>query len=160
MEIDARGEVLGFEICEGIIRSARRMTYTQIQKRARSRWAGARGVCGPGAGVRADVRAGAEAECEAEATRGSIDFDLPEPVILFNPDGDMHAIVRSERGWSHRLIEEFMLSANECVATWIEAQRRAEYLPRSRDAGSETDCRFRGDWRASLDTRWDLRACR
>jgi ribonuclease R len=34
----------------------------------------------------------------------------------------MEAIVRSQRGWSHRLIEEFMLSANECVATWIEAQ--------------------------------------
>jgi ribonuclease R len=32
----------------------------------------------------------------------------------------MKAIVRSERGWSHRLIEEFMLSANECVATWLE----------------------------------------
>jgi ribonuclease R len=32
----------------------------------------------------------------------------------------MQSIVRSERGWSHRLIEEFMLSANECVATWIE----------------------------------------
>src|SRR5258707_728486 len=34
----------------------------------------------------------------------------------------MEAIVRSQRGWSHRLIEEFMLSANECVATWIEKQ--------------------------------------
>jgi ribonuclease R len=34
----------------------------------------------------------------------------------------MEAIVRSQRGWSHRLIEEFMLSANECVATWIESQ--------------------------------------
>ena len=34
----------------------------------------------------------------------------------------MESIVRSERGWSHRLIEEFMLSANECVAHWIEAQ--------------------------------------
>jgi ribonuclease R len=54
--------------------------------------------------------------------RGSIDFDLPEPVIQFDPDGNMEAIVRSQRGWSHRLIEEFMLSANECVATWIEAQ--------------------------------------
>ena len=54
--------------------------------------------------------------------RGSIDFDLPEPVIQFDPDGNMQAIVRSQRGWSHRLIEEFMLSANECVATWIEAQ--------------------------------------
>jgi ribonuclease R len=54
--------------------------------------------------------------------RGSIDFDLPEPVIQFDPDGNMEAIVRSQRGWSHRLIEEFMLSANECVATWIEKQ--------------------------------------
>jgi ribonuclease R len=54
--------------------------------------------------------------------RGSIDFDLPEPVIQFDPDGNMEAIVRSERGWSHRLIEEFMLSANECVAAWIESQ--------------------------------------
>jgi ribonuclease R len=34
----------------------------------------------------------------------------------------MEAIVRSQRGWAHRLIEEFMLSANECVATWIESQ--------------------------------------
>jgi ribonuclease R len=54
--------------------------------------------------------------------RGSIDFDLPEPVIQFDPDGNMEAIVRSQRGWSHRLIEEFMLSANECVAHWIEEQ--------------------------------------
>ena len=52
--------------------------------------------------------------------RGSIDFDLPEPVIEFDPDGNMQSIVRSQRGWAHRLIEEFMLSANECVATWIE----------------------------------------
>jgi ribonuclease R len=53
--------------------------------------------------------------------RGSIDFDLPEPVIEFDPDGNMQSIVRSERGWAHRLIEEFMLSANECVARWIES---------------------------------------
>jgi ribonuclease R len=54
--------------------------------------------------------------------RGSIDFDLPEPVVEFDPDGNMKAIVRSERGWAHRLIEEFMLSANECVATWLRDQ--------------------------------------
>ncbi len=54
--------------------------------------------------------------------RGSIDFDLPEPVMQFDPDGNMEAIMRSERGWAHRLIEEFMLCANECVATWIESQ--------------------------------------
>ena len=120
MEIDARGEVLGYEICEGIIRSARRMTYTQIQA-----------VLDSDEAVRAEfvdlvpeferMYALALKLNAKRKRRGSIDFDLPEPVILFNPDGDMHAIVRSERGWSHRLIEEFMLSANECVATWIEA---------------------------------------
>jgi ribonuclease R len=45
---------------------------------------------------------------------------LPEPVIEFDPEGNMQSIVRSQRGWSHRLIEEFMLSANECVAAWIQ----------------------------------------
>jgi ribonuclease R len=54
--------------------------------------------------------------------RGSIDFDLPEPMVEFDPDGNMKAIVRSERGWAHRLIEEFMLSANECVAHWLEGR--------------------------------------
>ena len=121
MEIDGRGEVLGYEVCEGIIRSAKRMTYTQVQ-----------GVLDGNAETRAEF---AELVPEFERMyelalklnakrhrRGSIDFDLPEPVIQFDPDGNMEAIVRSQRGWSHRLIEEFMLSANECVATWIEAQ--------------------------------------
>jgi ribonuclease R len=52
--------------------------------------------------------------------RGSIDFDLPEPVIEFDARGVMQSIVRSERSWANRLIEEFMLSANECVASWLQ----------------------------------------
>jgi ribonuclease R len=121
MEIDECGEVLGYEVCEGIIRSAKRMTYTQIQ-----------GVLDGNPETRAEF---AELVPEFERMyelalklnakrhrRGSIDFDLPEPVIQFDPNGNMQAIVRSQRGWAHRLIEEFMLSANECVATWIESQ--------------------------------------
>ena len=121
MEIDRRGEVLGYEVCEGIIRSAMRMTYTQVQ-----------GVLDGNAETRAEF---ADLVPEFERMyelalklnakrhrRGSIDFDLPEPVIQFDPDGNMEAIVRSQRGWAHRLIEEFILSANECVATWIESQ--------------------------------------
>jgi ribonuclease R len=121
MEVDARGEVLGYEICEGIIRSARRMTYTQIQ----AVLDGDEAVRTQFADLVPDFERMYDLALKLNAKRkrrGSIDFDLPEPVILFNPDGDMHAIVRSERGWSHRLIEEFMLSANECVATWIESQ--------------------------------------
>jgi ribonuclease R len=127
MEIDGRGEVLGYEVCEGIIRSARRMTYTQVQA-----------VLNSGTDAASDVDRAVREEFTGFVThfermyelalklnakrhrRGSIDFDLPEPVIEFDPDGNMQSIVRSERGWAHRLIEEFMLSANECVATWIE----------------------------------------
>ena len=121
MEIDARGEVVGYEVCEGIIRSAKRMTYTQVQ-----------GVIDGNVETRKEFAALVpEFERMLELAlklnakrrrRGSIDFDLPEPVIRFDPQGNMESIIRSERGWSHRLIEEFMLSANECVATWIERQ--------------------------------------
>jgi ribonuclease R len=52
--------------------------------------------------------------------RGSIDFDLPEPVIEFDEQGQMRGVTKSERTWANRLIEEFMLAANECVATWLE----------------------------------------
>ena len=54
--------------------------------------------------------------------RGSIDFDLPEPVIEFDELGLMKSITRSERNIAHRLIEEFMLSANECVAGYLEGK--------------------------------------
>jgi ribonuclease R len=121
MEIDERGELLGYEVCEGIIRSARRMTYTQIQS-VLDGDATTREEFAP---LVPEFERMYELALKLNAKRkrrGSIDFDLPEPVILFNPDGNMQAIVRSERGWSHRLIEEFMLSANECVASWIEKQ--------------------------------------
>ena len=51
MEIDARGEVVGYEVCEGIIRSARRMTYTQVQGVIDGECGDAGGVRGAGAGV-------------------------------------------------------------------------------------------------------------
>ena len=48
--------------------------------------------------------------------RGSIDFDLPEAEVMLDPSGDIEAIRASERNVAHRLIEEFMLAANEVVA--------------------------------------------
>src|SRR5256714_5605615 len=57
--------------------------------------------------------------------RGSIDFDLPEPVIEFDEFGLMKSIARSERNIANRLIEEFMLSANECVAHHLESRQVA-----------------------------------
>jgi ribonuclease R len=121
MEVDPRGEVLGYEVCEGIIRSAKRMTYTQIQNVIDGD-AAARTEFAPLVPEFEQMYELALKLNKKRHRRGSIDFDLPEPVIQFDPDGNMQAIVRSQRGWAHRLIEEFMLSANECVAHWIEAQ--------------------------------------
>src|SRR5260370_36874454 len=50
---------------------------------------------------------------------GSIDFDLPEPVIEFDEQQRMINITRSERNIAHRLIEEFMLAANRAVAGYL-----------------------------------------
>ena len=48
--------------------------------------------------------------------RGSIDFDLPEPEILLDPEGFMTGVQAAPRNRAHRLIEELMIAANECVA--------------------------------------------
>ncbi len=132
MEIDHQGEISAYEINEGVIRSANRMTYTAVN-----------------AVLVADDAAGAAAHREYAAQyanqvehfermrdlamilnrkrkrRGSIDFDLPEAVIEFDEFGMMKSIARSERNIAHRLIEEFMLSANECVAHYLENKRIA-----------------------------------
>jgi ribonuclease R len=52
--------------------------------------------------------------------RGSIDFDLPEPLIEFDEFGAMIGVTRAPRNIAHRLIEEFMLAANEAVAAHLE----------------------------------------
>ena len=52
--------------------------------------------------------------------RGSIDFDLPEPLIEFDEFGAMTGVKRAERNIAHRIIEEFMLAANEAVAEHLE----------------------------------------
>ena len=120
-QIDTYGNVLGYEVCEGMIRSARRMTYTKVQK-----------ILDGDAELREEY-APFVADFELmldlakrlngkRVRRGSIDFDLPEAVIEFDERGAMRGVVRSERAWANRLIEEFMLCANECVARWIEAQ--------------------------------------
>jgi ribonuclease R len=124
MEIDHRGEIVGYEINEGVIRSAERMTYTAVNgvlegdAEARTRYA---------AQVEhfERMRDLAQILNRKRERRGSIDFDLPEAVIEFDESGLMKSISRSERNVAHRLIEEFMLSANECVAHYLENKRIA-----------------------------------
>jgi ribonuclease R len=121
LKIDSGGRVVEYELLPGIIRSAERMTYTAVR----------------------DILAEEPAACQRYAAlvpnfklmeelarllnrrregRGSIDFDLPEPEIEFDEHGRMTGITRSERNFAHRIIEEFMLAANEAVASYLESK--------------------------------------
>ena len=124
MKIDHRGEILGYELSEGIIRSAERMTYTDVNAVLEGD-AGARKRYASLVGTFEMMRDLALILKRKRERRGSIDFDLPEPVIEFDEFGLMKSISRSERNIAHRLIEEFMLSANECVAGYLENKRVA-----------------------------------
>ena len=72
--------------------------------------------------------------------RGSIDFDLPEPLIEFDEFGEMTGVTRAPRNIAHRLIEEFMLAANEAVASHLEAAGVPHDLSHSRAARSRSAC--------------------
>ena len=153
MEIDRHGEVLFYELAEGVIRSAQRMTYTDVNAIIEA--GKDRGPQPPSAahdehrGSHSDHpitgspdhpirdRYGALSENfdlmyelaqilnRKRVKRGSIDFDLPEPIIEFDEHGFMKSVEASERNWAHRLIEEFMLAANETVAAHIEQRGQA-----------------------------------
>lgn len=120
MEIDHAGEVVAYDISEGVIRSAARMTYNEVQAildgdhSMRQQYAHL---------VNEFERMEQLAKIlnRKRVKRGSIDFDMPEPIIEFDEAGLMRGVSRSERKFSHRIIEEFMLAANECVAEYLES---------------------------------------
>jgi len=124
MEIDHQGEIAAYEINEGVIRSANRMTYTAVNAAIEGD-AGTRREYATQVEHFERMRDLAIILNRKRKRRGSIDFDLPEPVIEFDEFGMMKSITRSERNIAHRLIEEFMLSANECVAHYLENKRIA-----------------------------------
>jgi ribonuclease R len=119
MQLDSKGSIESYEISEGVIASAASMTYTKVHAILE----GDEEVRAAYPEFTADfelMRDLAMKMNRRREERGSIDFDLPEPVIQFDEHGQMRGITRAERTWANRLIEEFMLAANQCVATWME----------------------------------------
>ena len=118
MEFDEAGRMTGSRMAAGVIRSAERMTYTSVNKVLE----GDAEMNVRYAQMAPHFRSMKELALLLNALRnenGSIDFDLPEPVIEFDDDQKMTNITRSERNIAHRLIEEFMLAANRAVAGYL-----------------------------------------
>jgi ribonuclease R len=121
MEVDRRsGAVLRYEMHDGVIHSDARMTYTDVNAILTER----------DPAVMADYEAFVpafermhelfEILHNRRRRRGSIDFDLSESEIVLDDEGQVEAVVASERNVAHRIIEEFMLLANETVAAHLE----------------------------------------
>jgi ribonuclease R len=119
MQLDRVGRIQSYEISEGVIRSAARMTYTEVHAILEGDEA-TRKKYEQLTPAFERMKRLAELMNKRREDRGSIDFDQPETVLEFDEHGQMRGITRAERTWANRLIEEFMLAANECVATWHE----------------------------------------
>lgn len=116
MTINEKGDVIDHKLCESVIHSNRRMTYTSVQKILVDR-------------DEAEIAKYAELVPMFEQMgelagilrakrrkRGSIDFDFPETKVILDKEGHPIDIKPYERNKATNLIEEFMLAANETVA--------------------------------------------
>ena len=118
IDIDRDGRTVNYEFHDGVIHSAARMTYREV----------AAVLEGDEAAIAKHKDRVRDLERMAEMAeilrgqrreRGSIDFDLPEPLVVLNLRGETEDVIRSERNVAHRLIEEFMVRANEVVASHL-----------------------------------------
>ncbi|MDO8681764.1 MAG: ribonuclease R [Acidobacteriota bacterium] len=122
MEVSPRGEVVRHEMHDGIIRSDERMTYTAVNAILTDRDPDTIARYQPLVPM-CELMGGLFQVLHARRRRrGSVDFDLPEAQVVLDEKGFIENIIASERNVAHRLIEEFMLLANETVAGHLESR--------------------------------------
>lgn len=115
MQFDKNGNILDYDICEGVIRSDFRMTYTKVTKifngdsELRKQYA----VLLPMLEKMAEL---AKLLLKRRDSAGQLDFDLPEAQINVDEEGRITEIFKKPRDLSDRLIEQFMVVTNEVVA--------------------------------------------
>jgi ribonuclease R len=122
MEVDRNGSVVRYEFHDGVINTAARMTYTDVHAILTER---------PAELLAKYRELVPKFELMGELfqilngrrkRRGSIDFDLPEAEVRLDDMGRVESIVEAQRNIAHKLIEEFMLLANETVAGYLEGR--------------------------------------
>ncbi len=123
MQIDAAGNVVSDEIVESVIRVDRRMSYSQVKRILEDRDEALIGRYRPLVPMLLQMERLSGILREKRKKRGGVDFDFPECKIELDAGGNPLAIVPYERSVATRLIEDFMLAANETVAQhfyWME----------------------------------------
>ena len=120
MEVDAQGGVVRYELHDGVIRSDARMTYAEVDAILTARDAGLRERYAALVPMFESMDEAAQRLAARRKERGSLDFDLQETRLVLDEAGAVEDIVAAERNVAHRIIEEFMLIANETVARHLE----------------------------------------
>ena len=124
MEVDPHGTVVDHEICESVIRSDRRMTYTAVNailseadtKEKEEQKAGLLEEYKDFVAMFERMKELSAILREKRSKRGAIDFDFPESKIILDEKGKPVDIHPYERNVATKIIEDFMLLANETVA--------------------------------------------
>jgi ribonuclease R len=120
MRIDSQGKLIDYHIYPSVINSNERMTYSAVKAIVEDHDPELLRRYEPLVDMFLSMKKLAVIIMENRRKRGSIDFDLPEPEIIIDlTTGRMTGVVQAERNIAHRIIEEFMLLANEVVATHI-----------------------------------------
>ena len=120
MEIDKRGTVVSYEMHDGVIHSDARMTYTDVSAILTDKAPEVIARYARLVPLFESMRELFEILHKRRLRRGSIDFDLKEPEIVLDDEGLVEEITAAERNIAHRIIEEFMLVANETVAQHLD----------------------------------------
>jgi ribonuclease R len=120
LELERNGRVVDYQLVPSVIRSRERMTYTSVCEILTDPDGATARRYSHQAPMLLEMHTLTEVLIKRREERGAIDFELPEPELIFNDEGHIAGVVRSERNVAHRLIEEFMLLANETVATHLE----------------------------------------
>ncbi len=116
MELDEKGNVLDARVCQSVIRSKHRMTYSDVNKMLTG---GHDALEREYADILGDLKLMGELAAKMRHLReekGSIDFEIDETAFSYDAQGHVIGIGSRERGEAEKLIEEFMLAANKAVA--------------------------------------------
>jgi ribonuclease R len=119
MHLSSAGELRDYSFHKSVIHSRQRMTYEEVQEILDGNPALADKFPDIVPHIRT-IAGLAEMIQKRRQQRGAIDFDLPEPVLTYDEQGELAGIVKSVRLFSHRIVEEFMILANEVVARHLE----------------------------------------
>ncbi len=116
---DHSGAVRKSTFFKSVIKSHQRFTYKTVQKLLDGKDKKLRKKFKPFLKTLGWMEELARLLMERRKERGSIDFDLPEPEVILGLTGELESIVHRQRSMAHRLIEEFMIAANEAVARFL-----------------------------------------